>query len=434
VKQSDGEIMKKIFLLYSIPIFLFTAIPLNAQPAARLIDSLYKEKNYFELRSVLQKYSELIPEYFNLKYGAVINNAFNNPTESNNDITKLFSDYKDKIDEKTKSELLQIKLYNEYKLYNYKDAAGTSELLINNFKPYFDSTEYEDLKNEHIIWNALIDSPPQKTIKYSTSEVEMKKDKASLLNVPALLNNQDFEFIFDTGANISVIRKSLAEKYKFKMLNANFYVNSFTGGKVESGLALADSLKIGNIFFQNVVFLVFPDEALTFPSANYSINGIIGYPVIEAMGEIKLTKEFILIIPENDFGSDHENLAIEYLMPIVSADVNGKKFVFTFDTGAQTSSLSSKYYEYLKTLNGEIYTMDSSHVGGAGSEVKIPSINLQNTSIAIGGKEITLDKLKVFTIPLREEDKYFYGNLGQDIISKFDALIINFKKMYLKFE
>ncbi len=66
--------------------------------------------------------------------------------------------------------------------------------------------------------------------------------------------------------------------------------------------------------------------------------------------------------------------------------------------------------------------------------VKVPSIKLNNCSIKIGGKETSLDNLKVFTVPIREEDKFFYGNLGQDIISKFDVLIINFNKMYLRFE
>jgi len=80
------------------------------------------------------------------------------------------------------------------------------------------------------------------------------------------------------------------------------------------------------------------------------------------------------------------------------------------------------------------YTVDSSHIGGSGSEANVPTIKLKNTTIGICGKETVVDNLEVFTIPLREEDKYFYGNLGQDVISRFDTLIINFSKMYLKFE
>ncbi len=363
--------MKKIFLTFGIFILLLSNIQIKAQQVQQMLDSLSQEKNYFELRSVLEKNST-IPEYDKLKYSGIIYNAFNNPEESNNKISKLFTLYNDKVDEKTKAELLQRKLYNDYKLCNYKDAAKTSDLLMHKYKEYLDSLRYSDIENENIIWNALVNSPGQKTTKFSSSEIEMKKDKAGLLNVPALLNDKDFEFIFDTGANISVIKKSLADKYGLKKLNADFYVTAFTGGQVKSGLSIADSLKIGNILFRNVVFLVFPDEALTFPSANYSINGIIGYPVIESMGEIELTKDLKLIVPENDSDVSEENLALEYLMPIVSADINGKTFLFTFDTGAQTSSLSSKYYDYLKAAGSDKYSIDSSHIGGAGSDSKSP--------------------------------------------------------------
>ena len=42
--------------------------------------------------------------------------------------------------------------------------------------------------------------------------------------------------------------------------------------------------------FKNVVFLVLDDEDISFPQIEYYINGIIGFPVIEAMDEVRISK------------------------------------------------------------------------------------------------------------------------------------------------
>jgi hypothetical protein len=38
-------------------------------------------------------------------------------------------------------------------------------------------------------------------------------------------------------------------------------------------------MNIGKIVVENVVFLVFPDDQLSFPQIGYKISGILGYPV-----------------------------------------------------------------------------------------------------------------------------------------------------------
>ncbi len=82
--------MKKISLFFSILVLFLTNITVKGQQFQGILDSLSQEKNYFELRSVLEKNST-IPEYDKLKYSGIIYNAFNNPEESNNNIAELFT-------------------------------------------------------------------------------------------------------------------------------------------------------------------------------------------------------------------------------------------------------------------------------------------------------------------------------------------------------
>src|SRR5690606_8566870 len=115
---------------------------------------------------------------------------------------------------------------------------------------------------------------------------------------------------------------------------AGFQVGALTGARITSDLAVADSLDIGGLTYKNVVFLVFNDEDLTIPQVDYHINGIIGFPVIEAMDEIHIGKDNQLFSPQKAEPYSYNNLALDGLMPVVAVRYRGDTLNFHLDTGA----------------------------------------------------------------------------------------------------
>jgi len=83
-----------------------------------------------------------------------------------------------------------------------------------------------------------------------------------------------------TGANLSTINKSLAEKLGLKFLTSHLMLEAVLVYKQIGIRDLRIVLYIGDILVQNVVFLVVPDETDTFHDW-LLLNGIIGYPVME---------------------------------------------------------------------------------------------------------------------------------------------------------
>jgi hypothetical protein len=53
--------------------------------------------------------------------------------------------------------------------------------------------------------------------------------------------------------------------------------------------------------------------------------------------------------------------------------------------------------------------------------------------MVIGSHETRLRKTRV-TLEAYDFNTYFDGNLGQDVLMKFNSLIINFENMYIDFE
>ena len=77
----------------------------------------------------------------------------------------------------------------------------------------------------------------------------------------------------------------------------------------------------------------------------YQINGIIGYPVFQALGTV-----IFLHSAEFEAGDktrsnrDGTRMYMTLLTPVIDCGVEGKNLPFTFDTGASGTNLSVRYY------------------------------------------------------------------------------------------
>ncbi|PWG74236.1 hypothetical protein DF186_18940, partial [Enterococcus hirae] len=80
--------------------------------------------------------------------------------------------------------------------------------------------------------------------------------------------------------------RSEASRAGLSIREVGLQVATSTGKVVTADVAVADRLRVGGAEFRHVVFLVFPDELLTFPDGT-RISGLIGLPMIEALGEIR---------------------------------------------------------------------------------------------------------------------------------------------------
>jgi hypothetical protein len=92
------------------------------------------------------------------------------------------------------------------------------------------------------------------------------------------------EWIFDTGANMSTITEFEAARMGLTAREAATRVKGSTGAKSPLRVAVAKDFKFGGAKLSNVVFLVLPDRSLFIGPLKYQITGILGLPVIRALG------------------------------------------------------------------------------------------------------------------------------------------------------
>ena len=425
--------MKKILVIV-LPAIIYgcsgpTATNSLSQARYGQLDSLLKSKDYFAARDTFIIHGDELSDFHRLIVEADLDNAFNRLAASNRRIDSLFQLYKGQLPDTLQYQLLHTRQMNHAKLFEYRQANDAMQAMVNNYRRQMTDEELKDNQNTRKIWAALAGQPAQEVTIKDNTVLLLKRDKLGLQNLVLTLDTLDMDFIFDTGANFSTVTETTAKKLHMKMMDTTTIdVGSITGKDVEAKMAVCPVFTLGNIIVKNAVFLVFPDEALAIPQAHFQINGIIGFPVIEAMKEVQLTKDGKFIVPLKQTSYHEQNMALNFPTPVILLDGAN----YTFDSGANSTTLYDHYFNKYKDKIESGYTETDITIGGAGGNITKKGYFV-TFETKINDKMIRLDSVQLFKETLKDNN-HFAGNIGQDLIGQFSKLTINFDSMFIRFD
>lgn len=423
--------MKNIIIIMAIAASAFSTTGIFSGEKFGSLLKLYEKKDYFKFADNINN-SEL-SEWESMYINALILNLQSKNIESNQLILQLTDKFMDSIPDTLKVQLYETRMKNSVNMFDYKDALYCTNFVIDNYMNLLDSNEADDMKNSRVIWKAASDIQAETIEITGDSKIKIKKDMAGLINIPVKCGGVEEDFIFDTGANFSVVNDTYAKKMKLIMLPGKIKVGSVTGTMNDSRLAYAELIEIGNMKCRNVLFLVLPDDALSFAGGLYVINGILGLPVIKEMKEIHIMEKEIFI-PKQKTSVAFSNLLIDGFIPVIEVVEGSDSLAFTFDTGARKTLLYSSYYEKYKTAIDKKYEPEDIEFGGAGGTIKVKGFKLESNNFKIGTSSLKLEDVSLIAENIKDHDKSFFGNLGQDYMGEFSQMILNFEDMYVDFK
>ncbi|NIR52653.1 hypothetical protein GWO43_29030 [candidate division KSB1 bacterium] len=382
------------------------------------LETSFHSKNYFLLKDRLKRGpSSDMPVV--LYYKAAVESAFNNPGESIQYLNQIASI--DLIPDTLLTDIWAMKINNYLRLHAYSDAlhAADSVLQIADLP----KEKENDIRNARRIAAALRDIPPQSITKSGDSELKLKGT-----HIDVTINSHQRDYAYDTGANYSILMKSEAEALDLQIIEAGIDVGTATGKRVKGDVGVAESLSIGNMTFEHVVFLVFPDEALTFPGG-FQLHGVIGFPVLEAMGELQF-QNGILSIPKDPPIREIQNLALENLTPLIEFTYEGNPLIGRLDSGAGRSVFYEPFFRRFYSDKVSPSQVDTIKAGGVGGIVEHPIYWLDTITIGMADTTVMIDSIYVHTKVMgNPSQNHLYGNIGLDVLNKFDTYILNFEDM-----
>jgi len=352
--------------------------------------------------------------------------AFNDPARSNAIIREALAR---PLPDDERFELLELRAGNDLSLYRYADAYTAARRAL-EVRAAGDSAEADQLANLSRAFAALRDAPQQTVIRRGGVKLRLDGGGFDLAMLPLTVNDSVRSYVLDTGANFSTIMRSEALAVGMRIRPAGFRVGTSTDREVTADLAVADRLTIGDVEVRNAVFMVMDDEALTFPDS-VRIPGIVGFPVIEALGELRLSGRRELEVPSAAPRRTARNLALEGQTPITPVSWLGERFVCELDTGADTSQFFYPFFRRFRTRIEAAARPDTARYAGAGGSQAYPGYRMPRMRLAVGDTTVAVDSVFIHSQPSADPDERDFPacRIGQDVLAAYERYVLNFRDM-----
>lgn len=393
------------------------------------LQSIYQRRDFFSLRDRLAELSPVTrsqPEVALLQ--AAVEQAFNDLDSSNRSIDTALA--VEDLDPGLVLQLRNLQLTNRLRQHDYPAALETARSILSS--PAVESAPIaaSEARNKLPLLQALQDVPPQITEIRGPSRLALGPNR----RVPLKVEDQKVDFALDTGANFSVIMRSEAEKLGLRIRPVDLLISTSTARKVLGDVAVAGSVEIGKIRYQNVVFLVFPDELLTFRDGK-KIPGLVGFPLVEAMGEVRFRRDNVMEIPKTPTRRTLGNLTLNDLEPLTQVRYSKEDLLCRLDTGAGHTVFYEPFFQRFQERIRARGKAATAQAGGVGGFQEIPAYRLPKMVLTIAAAGVTLKWVDVYTEAIRPpEENYLFCNVGLDALAKFRAYTINFRDMALILE
>jgi len=390
-----------------------------------------KDGEYFRIGSELERSAHVLPKAKLKFYQAFVEGAFNHRAIAISLADSLLKGTDPMLTDSARVELLLLLRDNYFKSFQYREAAATGRTIVTNYKSIL-GDRLHDIENDLIIHDGLKDVAAQ-VVTVKEVNLKWKPNKLGLIEIPIKTRGETLAIIFDTRAHLSTVTESFARKLHLRILDTSFEESSgITGIKFQARLGVADTLFLGDVMIQNAIFQVLPDEQLHFPSLNFTLDGILGFPVITQLKEVHIFQNGDFVISPTTEPGKFKNLAFDRSTTAMSVVNDADTLTFHFDTGATGTEFYGNYFNQFKEKtmsNGKLEIVES---GGVGGTIKTEVYILPVVNLRIGETKIELKDIAVRTKPSFKGQKY-NGNIGQDVIKQFDEMVLNFEDMYVSF-
>src|SRR3954468_24758886 len=397
--------------------------------AAAHLQALLDAGEYFALRAGLEASGSTLSPAQQAYFRAFVQGAFNHYPESIAGIRSLLATTDPFLSDAARVDLLVLLRNDYFRSFQYASAAASGRDLLNRYRGAL-GDRLHDVENSLLIHDALSGTPPQ-TVDLVPTSTTWKRNRIGLIEIPIRSGGAERHIVVDTRAHISTVTQSFAKKLGVRMLDVSYEESSgITGRTFRSGLGVADSVRIGDVVVHNVVFQVLPDEQLYFSSIRFGLDGLLGFPVLTQLKEVRITRNGRFTIRPSGQCDAVRNLAFDNATTVVAVEQGADALSFHFDTGATGTDLYSAYFNRYRKRILEESTPRTVESASAGGSIDVEVYALPSLTLIIGGTPVHLRDLGVRTTPAFKGQRY-YGNLGQDVMQQFDETILNFDSMCL---
>ena len=244
--------------------------------------------------------------------------------------------------------------------------------------------------------------------------------------IPVEVNGITKNYIFDTGCSFgNFVSEKYAEEVGLKVLADSIPVSGMEIGFVK--LAIADSLKIGELVYHNPIFMIAPPDNEV--DSVFAFDGVLGYHFIRDVKEVIIDNESESFVFPYQISDGEPNMFLSSNTPNVRIEYDGEAFDMIFDTGNVKSDLGNKFAETFPDAIEGLAEQATSR-GGFGGISQTKAVVLPEFRFEVAGSTVKLCDTEVIK-NTESGSQLFSGSLGADFVLSFKRLVINYQSMFI---
>lgn len=267
--------------------------------------------------------------------------------------------------------------------------------------------------------------------------VDAQRDKFEHMMAPVDINGQGpFNFILDTGANVSCVSHELAERLALRPTSPAA-VHTVVGVRTRPAVMI-DTLKVGARNQRQV-------RAPSLPNFGAQVDGVLGVDWLKGQRLVldfrKKSIEITASKAENSYGNRVVVPARRRLgqLTIVDADLSGHKIAAMIDSGAQATMCNTPLHDLVNRMEAhqpfhhqhEVVKLET--IAGepfSGEMFYLPFLRLGG--LQLGNVPVVYADTHVFDLwGLKQQPAIV---LGMDLLTQFDAVALDFGRSQVRFD
>ena len=389
----------------------------HAQDSTTELRSLYDSHRWFELRDEVTRTDT--PKF----YAGAAAAAFNQVPKAARDL-RLVIAHDPSGDSGLEARELLLALF--YRTGNYHGALAEAKALLRQ-KP-----SAADIVNILPTLQVLSVYGSQSAEKRHPGTVKIDVEDENLV-LPVDVNGISGHYIFDNGFSLSGISESEAQRLRLDIHDVATNIDSMSGTQVKTRIAVANSLVVAGVHLHNVAFYVLPDDKPPFNQLSAGRRGILGLPVILALGHFEWSAKdqtFRVLPPSETVQESKANIAFDGTGTLCRPLFEGKPIEFSLDLGAQNTVLYPLFGDSFPTAK-EAGLPENHQVTGVGGSATIDSVSIASLTLTVGGLPVVLKPAHLLLHDNNSTSNRFAGNLGMDLLNQARAVEIDFQSMTL---
>lgn len=251
-----------------------------------------------------------------------------------------------------------------------------------------------------------------------------------LYEVPVAIEGHPLRFIVDSGAQISGIRASVAQRLGLKPLAAQLEIGSIGATKQLLPALHCETMQLGGICWRDLPLIALDAQRFSIPLLHWDLlrfDGILGWDVLHQLDFELDTIEKRMRVLINRFRFDYPNLVPCSFPTVLVEQENGGTAVFGIDSGARQSWLGEAYIERQKLPIA--FTTKAIGFGVHGRE-ELDLVLVDRVSLRLDRAAITLHRCMSGFVQIFPAFAYD-GVLGNEIFRGRRIRFVNSRNMVL---